>query len=888
MFRWYAFIFLLSASCFFAHAQQVLPYKNSALPIEQRVQDLLSRMTPEEKFWQCFMIPGDLDNATPGQYKNGLFGFQVSAANKGEGASQQMLQYNTGETAAALVAKVNAIQKYFVEQTRLGIPIIVFDETLHGLVRKGATAFPQAIGLAASFDSSLMYKVAAAIAAETKQRGIRQVLSPVINIASDVRWGRTEETYGEDPMLASAMAVAYIRAFEQAGIITTPKHFLANVGDGGRDSYPIHFNERLLKEIHLPPFKAAIQQAGAGSVMTSYNSIDGSPATASKWLLQDLLKKEYGFKGFVISDASAVGGANVLHYTASDYADASKRAMQNGLDVIFQTQYDHYKLFIPPFLNDSISNARIDDAVARILTAKFTLGLFEQPYVSVQVNDDAQQKKHRALAEEAAAKSFVLLQNNKQLLPLSKQLKSIAVFGEEAVAARLGGYSGPGNEVVSILQGLQQAVGKNTTIRYATGAGRNSNEWQVVSQKYLFTDASLKQPGLQAAYFKNITATGNADATRIDPKIDFHWTLYGPDNLQVNQFYSVQWKGFLQSPVSGKYQIGLEGNDGYRLYINGKLLIDRWQKQTYQQQTVSFLFEKNKAYEIRVDFYEPLGNAHIKLIWNIEASNAQQQIQEAVALAKQSDVCIVVAGITEGEFQDRAMLSLPGHQEALIKAVAATGKPLVVLLTAGSAVVMTQWMHDVQSIVQVWYPGEAGGHAVADMLFGKTNPAGRLPISVPLHEAQLPLVYNHKPTGRGDDYNNLSGQPLFPFGYGLSYTQFSYSNMQVQAYPDYSDTVAVIRCSIQNTGSADGDEVVQLYVHDELASIARPVMELKNFTRISLKKGESKTIEMALTREDLKLYDENLQWIFEPGIFRIMLGSSSRDIRLQQLLTIDK
>jgi beta-glucosidase len=478
---------------------QLPAYKNAALPIEERVTDLLQRMTPEEKFWQLFMIPGDLDNATPQQYQHGLFGFQVSAATKSEGASQQLLQYNTKENAVLLATKINSLQKYFTQDTRLGIPLLIFDEALHGLVREGATAFPQAIGLAASFDTVLMHSVAKAIAAESRQRGIRQILSPVVNIASDVRWGRTEETYGEDPYLCSAMAVAYVRELEKAGIISTPKHFLANVGDGGRDSYPIHWNERLLKEIYLPPFKACFEQGGSRSVMTAYNSIDGSPATASKWLLQDVLKKEYGFTGFVISDASAVGGANVLHYTAADYADASKRALQNGLDVIFQTQYEHYKLFIPPFLNDSISKERIDDAVRRVLRAKFQLGLFENPFVPI-IDNTQQQQEHRRLAQDAAEKSFVLLKNNKSVLPLGKNIKTIAVVGEEAIAGRLGGYSGPGNNIVSILQGLQNKAGNQYRIAYAKGAGRNYAAFNTINNNFLFTNKQLTEKGLKAAY----------------------------------------------------------------------------------------------------------------------------------------------------------------------------------------------------------------------------------------------------------------------------------------------------------------------------------------------------------------------------------------------------
>ncbi|MEN9685441.1 MAG: hypothetical protein RLZZ28_1227, partial [Bacteroidota bacterium] len=294
------------------------------------------------------MIPGDLGKDSM-KFNKGLFGFQVSAAAIATNA--QLLQYGTSENALSLARKINSTQHFFMKKTRLGIPMIAFDEALHGLVRNGATAFPQAIGLAASFDTALMRKVATAIAEETYYRGIRQVLTPVVNIASDVRWGRTEETYGEDPFLASRMAVAFVSPFEKMGIITTPKHFVANSGDGGRDSYPIHFNERILEEIYFPPFKAAIREGGARSIMTAYNSIDGSPSTASDWLLNRKLKTDWQFSGFVISDASAVGGANVLHYTAKDYADAGKKSITNGLDVIFQGSWEHHRLFIEAFLN---------------------------------------------------------------------------------------------------------------------------------------------------------------------------------------------------------------------------------------------------------------------------------------------------------------------------------------------------------------------------------------------------------------------------------------------------------------------------------------------------------------------------------------------------------
>lgn len=880
--------FVLFWSAMFActlSAQTILPYKNPALPVEARVKDLLSRMTPEEKFWQMFMIPGDLDNADSLQYKNGIFGFQVSAASKGD-AGGQMLNYNTNESALILAKKINSIQKYFVEHTRLGIPIIAFDEALHGVVREGATSFPQSIALAATFDTALMHKVATKIATEAKMRGIRQVLSPVINIASDVRWGRVEETYGEDPFLTSEMGVAFVSAFENMGIITTPKHLIANVGDGGRDSYPIHFNERFLDEIHFPPFVAAIKRAGMRSVMSSYNTVDGVSSSSNSWMLQKKLKEDWNFKGFVISDANAVGGDVVLHYTAKDYAEAGANAINGGLDVIFQTDYNHYKLFIPPFLDGRIDTNRINDAVSRVLRAKFELGLFENPYVSEeQVQQFTNNKSNKELARDASRESIVLLKNEKNILPLDKNIHTIAVLGEDATAARLGGYSSPGNNKINILDGIKEKAGNDTKVLYAEGADVLVNEWSVVPSVYLHN--SRNEEGLDAEYFSNITLDRIPAITRVDKQINFSWTLSSPDKKIPLDFYSARWTGKIRSPKTGVYKIGLDGNDGFRLYINNKLIIDNWKKQTYSTILSDYYFEKDKNYDIKIEFFEPVGNAHLKLIWNVDvANNWKKKITEAVAAASKSDVAIIIAGIHEGEFQDRAMLSLPGHQEELIKAVAATGKLVVVVLVGGSAITMNSWIDKVKGIVDVWYPGEEGGHAVADVLFGNYNPSGRLPVTFPINEAQLPLVYNHKPTGRGDDYYNLSGLPLFPFGYGLSYTTFEYSNIHLGKNNIASNDSTVVRCTIKNTGTKGGDEVVQLYIRDMLASVSRPVMELKGFQRIHLNAGESKDVLFSITPEMLCMLNKELENVIEPGDFRIMIGASSRDIRLKQTLTV--
>ena len=870
----FVLLLLLSIPSFYSTGQSPL-YKNRELPIETRVKDLLSRMSPEEKFWQLFMIPGDLDQGDSLLYKNGLFGFQVSAGNRGD-AGGQMLRYNTSEQAQVLAKKINRIQRYFVEHTRLGIPIIPFDEALHGLVRDGATVFPQAIALAATWDSSLMNRVALSIAAETKQRGIRQILSPVVNIASDVRWGRTEETYGEDPFLSSTMAVSFVKAFEQNGIISTPKHFIANVGDGGRDSYPIHANERILEEVYFPPFLAAIQNGGSRSLMTAYNSLNGTAASSNHWLLTQKLKQEWGFKGFVISDANAVGGELVLHNTARDYAESGKHAIEGGLDVIFQTVYKHHQLFIPPFLDGRIDSNRINDAVSRVLRAKFELGLFENPYVDEQIPSFP---LHRQTAKEAAHKSFVLLKNERSVLPLSGNIRRIALIGEDAKEPRMGGYSGPANHSISILEGIQKKLGKER-VTYSRGCGRNSSDYIVIPAAQLSFQG---KPGLNAEYYNNVNLQGVPVLQRIDPAIDFRWTLFGPGTGMDPDFYAVRWNGTLTAPLSGNYQIGLEGNDGYRLFINEQLIIDNWSKQSYRTILKDFMFVKGKNYALRVEFYEPKGNATIKLVWNVGINNEwRKQINEAVLNASRADAVILVAGITEGEFQDRAFLSLPGHQEELIKAVAATGKPLIVLLSGGSAITMHNWMDKASAIATIWYPGEQGGAAIADLLFGEISPAGRLPITWPQHESQLPLVYNHKPTGRGDDYNNLSGHPLFPFGFGLSYTSFSYGPLSLSSATMGQKDTITLSFTLQNTGKRDGDEVVQLYIRDLYASVARPVMELKGFQRVHCKAGEKRTISFSITAEMLSMLNQQMNKLVEPGEFSIMIGSSSTDIRRKE------
>ena len=859
-------------------------YKNPGAATEARVQDLLGRMTIDEKFWQLFMIPGDLSDGKE-RYVHGIFGLNIRDRRATRHAAEQMLTYDDRGVAGKTAAKINEVQKYFVENTRLGIPIIPFDEALHGMLREGATAFPQSIGLAATWDPQLMKKVASAIAKETRTRGLRDVLSPVLNIARDVRWGRVEETYGEDPFLTTAMGVAFVSSFEQQGVITTPKHFAANVGDGGRDSYPIHFSELLLDEIYFPAFKACFEKGKSTSVMTAYNSINGIPCSSNPWLLKHILKQQWGFDGFVISDAGAVGGILDLHHTVNNREESAKSAIEGGLDVIFQTDYEHHIPLLKAFKEGLIDSNAIDDAVARVLRAKFRLGLFDNPYVEPgEAEKWNGHPEHRELALQAARECIVLLKNERQTLPLHKDMKSLAVIGPDAVEARLGGYSGPGINKVNIVEGIRKKVGDKMTVRFAAGCGRVDTSFVTIPSEYLSTND--RRAGLTAEYFNTTDFSGQPILTRTDRRIDFRWTLFSPDPSINQDCYSVRWTGRLKSPHTGPVHIGVEGDDGYRLYLDGHLLIDDWRKESFRLTTVPIHFVKGTEHDIRLEFFENVGNVKLRLVWDAGIPNPEKKIDDAVRTARRCDAAVIVAGIEEGEFRDRANLCLPGHQEELIQKIAALGKPVVVVLVAGSAVTMTSWIESVSAVVDAWYPGETGGLAVADVLFGDYNPGGRLPITFPQSVGQVPLYYNHKPTGRGDDYEDLTGKPLFPFGHGLSYTSFEYSNLKIVPEEITPAGKAMATCTVRNTGSTAGDEVVELYTRKMVSDMTRPVMELKGFERINLKPGESKEVGFDLTQEELSLLNEDLARVVETGEYKIMIGRSSRDIRVRGLLRV--
>lgn len=849
-------------------------YRDPKLPIDQRVNDLLKRMTLEEKIAQLQCEIRE-DKGKETIQRVGIGGLGI------------MLRPSTASEAAA---RANDLQKLAIEKTRLGIPVLMHDEALHGLLAKEATSFPQAIGLAATWNTELMERVAAVIGKETRSRGIHQALSPVINIARDVRWGRVEETYGEDPYLTSRMGVAFCKGLEKEGVITTPKHYAANVGDGGRDSNPIHFSERLLREIYFPAFKACFQEAKAGSVMAAYNSVNGVPCSASKWLLTDVLRKEWGFKGFVVSDYGSVSGIMTLHHTAETKKEASQQAVDAGLDMELPVIDIYGTPLLQAVKEGSVSESTVDKSVRRILEAKFRLGLFDNPYAdpkqAAALNNTPE---HRAVAHKAARQAIVLLKNENNLLPLNRNLKSIAVIGPNADFVRLGGYSGWGMKTVSVLEGIRNKVPPTTIVRYEKGCELGGGPLPPIPAENLIPpDAKPGEHGLKGEYFNNMNMYGNPALVRIDKQIHFDWGPGSPDSATINpDHFSVRWTGKLVPSVSDVYEFSITTDDGVRLYIDGKLLVDSWFDRGATSDLVTMKLEAGRPYDIRIEYYENEGWAYASLGWKVKPE-VDNQVHAAVDSAKKSEVAILIMGIVEGEGRDRAKLDLPGSQENLIKAVTATGTPTIVVLMNGSAVTMSKWIEDVPAILEAWYAGEEGGNAVADVLFGDYNPGGKLPITFPRSVGQVPLYYNPKPSGRGYDYTDMSGKPLFAFGYGLSYSRFAYTNLEITPKQIIPNGKVQISFDVQNVGDRKGDEVVQLYLHDVVASVTRPLKELKGFKRITLVPKEKRTVTFELNREHLSFLDQNMKSIVEQGEFEVMVGSSSEDIKLKSSFEVVK
>ncbi|MDR1339635.1 MAG: glycoside hydrolase family 3 C-terminal domain-containing protein, partial [Prevotellaceae bacterium] len=657
---------------------------------------------------------------------------------------------------------INEDTRDAIKASRLGIPVLQHGEALHGAIWGNTTCFPQSISMAATFDDELYYRVSEAIAKETRAVGVRQVYAPVINISRDPRWGRTEEGYGEDVLLNSRMGVAYTKALEKGGVVASPKHYVDNYGDGGHDSYASNMSWRTLREVFLEPFRACVEEGGARSIMASYNSVDGIPASASKRLLQDILRDEWNFKGYVVSDYGGVYGVYSAHKIAASYAEAQAMSLEAGLDLELASGYRDLLSLIK---SGRISEQTIDISLRRILTVKFELGLFENPYVDPQEADRTVRcKEHRELVLEAARKVMTLLKNRDNVLPLSdKSIKRIGVFGPAANVMSLGDYSGPSG-------GLKG--------EYLTGF---VTPYQGLKQRLQGKAEVVLHPG----------NTDVADLARTCDVVVFFAAIQEGEGED---------RSSLTLP---KRNVKVEGS------VDNALIVDAGEKQ---------------AFEL--------------------------------------------------------------DQEKMIEDLAASGVKTVVVLQNGSMIDIRRWVDRVDAILEAWYPGELGGIAIAETLFGDLNPGGRLPVTWARHAGQIPAYYYIKPTGRGYGYLDDDGKPMFPFGFGLSYTSFEYSNLVVPEKVNRDGDTKVL-VTVKNTGTVKGDEVVQLYLHDELASVARPLKELKAFKRITLDAGESRQVELSLPYRSFGLWDKDLKFVVEPGAFKLMIAKDASKTLLESKITAE-
>jgi beta-glucosidase len=847
-------------------AQNQPAYKNPKLSVEQRVEDLLQRMTLEEKVAQLqttitLRDPKDI----PG---NGI------------GCLTEVFN---GLTPGLAVEKYNALQKACMEKTRLGIPMLYHGEAVFGLMANGTTCFPQPLAQAATFNLDLHTQIAEAIAKEVKAWGHAQVLSPTINVAYDSRWGRTHETYGEDPYLVSMMGITYIKPMEAAGIITTPKHFAANIGHNGKFGGPISYSERFLREVEFPPFKAAVE-AGCSSIMPAYNSIDGVPCSSNKWLLTDVLRNEWGFKGFIGSDYGAMDQIYSLHLVASTKTEAAILAMTAGMDVEMPEVSLYGEALMDAVNSGRLPMSYVDNAVRRVLYQKFRLGLFENPFADPAIAEKAcNTEAHRALALETSRQSIVLLKNER-VLPFKKSIKSIAVLGPLANEQLFGNYSSWGISKVSILEGIKRKVGKTVQVLTAKGVELTQLALPVISKENLYTEENGKEVnGLTAEYFNNTKLEGKPVATKVDETIDFDWGEGIPHPFINADNFSARWTGRLVARESGTFTIGITVDDGARLFIDDKLIIDEWRGGSARLSQAKYTFEKDRSYKIKLEYFEGTYNAVCKLGWNAQANSG---IPQAVQLAQNADACVIVVGAMDGEGRDRADLDLTQGQEDLINAVAKTGKPFVVILSTGNVISSNDWADNTPAILESWYSGEEGGMAVADVLFGDYNPGGKLPITFPKVTGQVPCYYYSR-ASTSSSYLVTGNDPMFSFGHGLSYTTFEYSNLKLSSKRIKLGEKLVVTMDVKNSGKVKGDEVVQLYVKDNVGSVSPWPKRLRGFKRIALNPGEIRNIEFTIGEQDLNILNQQMKWVVEPGMFTIMIGSSSIDIRLQELFEVE-
>ncbi len=897
---------VLSASVVRAIPAKDLPaYKNASLPVDDRVKDLLGRMTLDEKIRQTHMFRG---NILSGDKRDAASGAPISPERVRALLGTAGIGAHSYRPYSA--AYVNEVQKIAMEETRLGIPVLIFAEGLHGYQ---GTSFPQMIALAATWDIPLVSKIYEHVGTEARSFGVHAIHGPVLDLARDARWGRCEETFGEDTFLSSRMAVATVKGLQKDdlkrpdAVIADIKHFGGHSpAQAGINMGPVHVGQRELLSDYLAVFRAAFQEGGARMTMAAYHEIDGIPCIANSWLLTDLLRKEWGFNGAVISDAGAVArltnDESVSHGVAGSPEDAAAQALNAGMSISYmefgfdERGEDRWPAIVKRAHDQGkLSEETINRAAGDVLRLKFELGLFDNPYTDDSLADKVcGNAEGTALALQAAREAMTLVQNRGALLPLSKNLKKIAVIGPQSTS-QTGDYAPwKYGKTVGILDAIRAAVSKETAVTYVRGVPiKNEGPQNVIAEEYLWQPDGTGK-GLCAEYFANKDLSGEPALRRVDPAVNFDWNDLSPDARIPFDNFSVRWTGKIKVPRDMEIAVGTQTTDGSRLWIDGKLVGDGWRGGSVTP-SGKFAFKAGQFHDVKMEYFQGVNpKAIARLKWEFDKSGG---IPEALAAARDADVVVVLVGengATCGENEDRSTIDLPGRQDELVKAVQATGKPCVLVVLSGRALALPWEAVNIPAILMGWFPGQLGGQAVADVLFGDYNPAGRLPVSMPKSLGQLPIYYSQKRTAafpnartyHGDENPAMNRAPLFPFGHGLSYTKFDYSNLTVTPKEIPPDGRAKVAFVVKNSGRRDGDEVVQLYVQDVVSSVTTPFKLLKGFKRIHIKAGESQTVAFDLGPEDLRLLDREWKWVVEPGEFKIMVGASSEDIRLNDSLVV--
>lgn len=820
---------------------------------------------------------------------------------------------------------------------RLGVPAYDWwNEALHGVARAGgATVFPQAIGMAATFDLPLMDAVSAAISDEARakhhafaargQRGRYQGLtfwSPNINIFRDPRWGRGQETYGEDPYLTARMGVSFVRGLQgddpvHRKLDATAKHFAVHSGpEADRHHFDVHPSRRDLYETYLPAFESLVKEADVAAVMGAYNRVYGESASASRFLLRDVLRRDWGFEGYVMSDCWAVDDIWKHHRIVATAEAAAALAVRNGTELECGESYA--KALPAAVRKGLITEAELDDALARLMATRFRLGMFDPPdrVRWARIPPSANQSpRHDALARRAAQQSIVLLKND-GVLPLSRDLRRIAVVGPTAddTMALLGNYYGTPAAPVTVLAGIRQAM-PQAEVLYARGAdlvegGDDPTAMPLIEPQYLRPAPDSGERGVRGEYFRNPDLTGTPALVRVDPQVAFNWDRGSPtDNLMArgeasgdeavpSDGFSIRWSGQLLPPVSGTYQLQAAADDGFRLYLDGALVVDHWRTaDRLDAGAVQLDLVGGRAYDLRLEYFDAERDAGVRLAWT--RPGAVPPLQEALDVARRSDVVVFVGGLTgdvEGEEMkvdypgfaggDRTDIRLPRSQQRLLEALHRTGKPVVMVLTTGSALAV-DWAKDhLPAIVLAWYPGQRGGNAVADVLFGEVNPAGRLPVTFYRADERLPAFDDYAMRGR--TYRYFEGRPLYPFGHGLSYTRFDYSGIELGRSAGAPGEAVQVSVKVRNAGDRGGEEVVQMYLAPVRPGRERARRELRGFQRVALRPGEERTLTFSFTpATDLRIYDDaSGAYAVDPGRYEIQIGASSEDIRLTEVYTV--